>query len=146
MKSSVVVVLMSLGLASMAFAQETPSPAFKGDWQGPTRQVLPGPGLRPGQTLEDYFGSLPTGCRTPTPMRVLLLGGSRSFHHDSVPAAMNMVYAAGKRSCLWITHFATDYALVNPRGGRPMRAKFPARGPAGFRRQSWPPAIPVTGA
>ena len=103
-------------------------PAFKGSWQGPARQVLPGPGLRPGQTLEEYFGSLPMGPRTPTPLRVLVLGGSRSFHHDSVPAAMNMVYAAGKRSGLWITHFATDYALVNPRGGKPMRAGFQPEG------------------
>lgn len=103
-------------------------PAFKGTWQGPSKVVLPGPGPAPGQSLGDYFAALPATSRAPRPARVLVLGGTRGFHHDSVSAAMNAVYAAGKASGLWFTEFATDFALVNPRGGRPMKAGFQPEG------------------
>ena len=102
--------------------------AFKGSWQGPSKIVLPGPGPKPGQSMPDYFASLAVGDRRPMPLHVLALGGSRGFHHDSVSAAMDLVYQAGKRSGLWLTEFATDYALVNARGGAPMRAGFQPQG------------------
>jgi uncharacterized protein len=121
--------VLALLFACTGIAQEQQPPhAFKGEWQGPTKRLLPGPGPRPGQSLPEYFASLPMGPRTPTSLRVLVLGGSRSFHHDSVPAAMDMVYQAGKRSGLWITHFATDFALINPGGGKAMRTGFQPQG------------------
>ena len=107
---------------------KTRSPAFKGTWNGPTKLVLPGPGPKPGQSIAEYFASLPLSDRHPVQHRVLVLGGTHGFHHDSVPAAMNMVYAAGRSSGLWQTEFATDFVLVNPRGGGPMRAGFQPEG------------------
>jgi type 1 glutamine amidotransferase len=104
--------------------------AFKGSWSGPTRVHLPGPGPRPGQSLADYFAHLPSGDRHPTPLHVLVLGGSRGFHHDSIPAAMDMIYQAGRRTSLWQTQMATDFRLVNDGGGKPMHAGFQ---PAGLR-------------
>jgi hypothetical protein len=78
--------------------------------------------------LPDYFASLPAADRHPSPLHVLVLGGSRGFHHDSVPAAMNTIYGAGRRTGLWLTEFATDYTLVNSSGGEPMRAGFQPKG------------------
>ncbi len=104
------------------------APAFKGSWEGPTKMLLPGPGPKPGQDIGDYFAHLVTGDRRPTKLHVLALGGSRGFHHDSVPAAMDAIYEAGKRTGLWVTEFATDYALVSPRGGQPMHAGFQPQG------------------
>jgi len=105
-----------------------PAPAFKGNWQGPTKFLIPGPGPKPGQDLREYFESLPAADRRPQKLHVLVLGGSRSFQHDSVPAAMNLIYTAGQRTGLWFTQFATDYVLVNPRGGKPMKAGFQPEG------------------
>jgi type 1 glutamine amidotransferase len=104
--------------------------AFKGTWSGPTRVHLPGPGPKPGQSLADYFAQLPSGDRHPTALHVLVLGGSRGFHHDSIPAAMDAIYQAGKRTGLWQTEMATDFHLINDEGGRPMRAGFQ---PVGLR-------------
>jgi uncharacterized protein len=115
-------------------------PAFKGDWQGPTKVVLPGPGPKPGQSLSDYFASLPSGDRHPIKLHVLVLGGSRGFHHDSVPAAMNMIYNAGKRTALWDTEFATDFELLKPEGGAAMKAGFQPKGLGDFE------AVVVAGA
>ena len=99
-------------------------PTFKGDWPGPSKILLPGPGPTPGQSLADYFATLPSGDRRPVRLHVLALGGSRGFHHDSISAAMNVIYDAGKRTGLWDTEFATDYGLVNARGGKPMKSGF----------------------
>lgn len=125
-----------LPVARLAGAETSPAPntppartpAFKGSWQGPSQQVLPGPGPKPGQSLPDYFASLPAGDRRPSKLHVLVLGGTRGFHHDSVPAAMNCIYEAGKRSSLWDTEFATDFDLVNAGGGAPMKAGFQPKG------------------
>lgn len=106
----------------------TRPPAFKGTWQGPPKLVLPGAGPTPGQSVGEYFANLPASDRRPAPHRVLVLGGTAGFHHDSVPAAMNAIYAAGRTTGLWWTEFATDFALVNPRGGAPMRAGFQPQG------------------
>jgi uncharacterized protein len=104
------------------------TPAFKGNWQGPSKIVLPGPGLKPGQSIADYFAALPSGDRRPGKLRVLVLGGSRGFHHDSVPAAMNAIFEAGKRTTLWEAEFATDFELLNAGGGVPMKAGFQPKG------------------
>ena len=99
-------------------------PAFKGSWDGPTEVRLPGPGPEPGQSMADYFANLESGDRSPVPKHVLVLGGSRGFHHDSIPATMNFVFEAGEETGLWLTEFATDYRLVNSGGGQPMRTGF----------------------
>jgi uncharacterized protein len=114
--------------AAVASQSTEQAPKFKGAWQGPTKRILPGPGLKPGQSLPDYFASLPAGDRRPQKLHVLVLGGSRGFHHDSVPAAMNCIYEAGKRTALWDTEFATDFELLNRGGGAAMKAGFQPKG------------------
>jgi type 1 glutamine amidotransferase len=119
-------------VAQLASAQAARAPAFKGGWQGPSKQILPGPGPKPGQSLADYFEHLASGDRHPARLHVLVLGGTRGFHHDSVPAAMNAIYEAGRRTALWDTEFATDFALLNVRGGKPMHAGFQPQGLGDF--------------
>jgi type 1 glutamine amidotransferase len=112
--------------SSQPTAGTTPprTPAFKGKWQGPTKSILPGPGPKPGQSLPDYFAGLVSGDRHPTKLHVLALGGSRGFHHDSVSAAMNAIFDAGRTSGLWNTEFSTGYELINSGGGKAMHAGF----------------------
>jgi uncharacterized protein len=114
--------------ASAAPGEPARMPAFKGTWQGPSKRLLPGPGPKPGQSLPEYFASLPTGDRHPTRLHVLVLGGTRGFHHDSASATMAAIYRAGESTGLWLTEFATDFALVNAGGGGAMRAGFQPKG------------------
>lgn len=104
-----------------------PRPAFKGKWNGPTKFVIPGPGPRPGQSMADYFASL-SGDRKPIKRHVLVLGGSRGFHHDSVTSAMASIFQSGKSTGWWDAEFATDYSLVNAGGGKKMNAGFQPQG------------------
>ena len=126
--------------ASLAIAAGLPAtawsadrlPAFKGDWQGPGSAKLPGPGPRPGQSLDDYFANLKTGPRTPRPAHILVLGGGSGFHHDSISAAMAAIYRWGQETGAWDAELKTDFALVNKRGGDPMNAGFQPKGLGDF--------------
>lgn len=120
-----------LGLAAPALQAQAPAehlPAFKGSWQGPSERLIPGPGPKPGQSLGEYFASLPTGSRQPQMPRVLVLGRSTGFHHDSVTPAMVAVAQAGRRSGQWQAELRTDFELINSGGGAPMRAGFQPQG------------------
>lgn len=44
----------------------------------------------------------------PAKKRVLVIGETKGFEHDSVPDAMATVYALGKKSGLWETYLRTD--------------------------------------
>jgi type 1 glutamine amidotransferase len=132
-------VTLALPLVMLAHAQDAQrshseadsgdrSAAFKGGWQGPSKTIIPGPGPAPGQSLYDYFSLLTSGNRHPVKLHVLVLAGSVGFRHDSIPAAVDTIYAAGRRTGLWDTDFATDFALVNPRGGAKMNAGFQPQG------------------
>jgi uncharacterized protein len=103
---------------------------FKGKWAGPDpRKIkLPGPGPAKGQSLPDYFAHLKTGPRSPHRYHVLVLGGTRGFHHDSVSAAMNMIYQQGRRTGMWDAELVTDFALLADKGGEEMNAGFQPKG------------------
>jgi type 1 glutamine amidotransferase len=68
--------------------------------------------------------------RSPSPKHVLVLGGARGWHHDSIPAGMAAVYNWGRATHLWDTEMRTEFSLVNGRGGQPMTAGFQ---PVGLR-------------
>jgi uncharacterized protein len=109
------------GLLAGAAHGQTPPPAFKGSWQGPTPTSAPAPrpaGPRPSQPAS----------RSPKPFHVLVLGGTRGFHHDSASAAMAAVYRWGKETGLWEAELMTDFTLVNGGGGEPMNAGFQPKG------------------
>lgn len=105
-----------------------PRPAFKGKWNGPTKVIIPGPGPQLGQSMGDYFANLVSGDRKPIKRHVLVLGGSRGFHHDSVTSAMASIFQSGKSTGWWDAEFATDYSLVNAGGGQKMNAGFQPKG------------------
>ena len=103
---------------------------FKGTWAGPDprKTKLPGPGPAKGQSLPDYFAHLKTGPRSPHRYHVLVLGGTRGFHHDSASAAMDMIYQQGRRTGLWDAELVTDFALITDKGGDEMNAGFQPKG------------------
>jgi type 1 glutamine amidotransferase len=120
-----------LGLAGAAIAAEPSGPGvFKGQWVGPAPGSArpPGPGPAPGQSLAAYFANLKTGPRSPKRFHVLVLGGTRGFHHDSASASMAAVYRWGEATGLWDAELMTDFSLVNPGGGGPMNAGFQPKG------------------
>jgi uncharacterized protein len=122
-------------LFNVAQAQNSPPPpVFRGTWQGPdpAKVKLPGPGPAAGQSLPDYFAHLKTGPRTPKRFHVLVLGGTRGFHHDSSTAAMAGVYRWGFANGLWEAELVTDFELVNGGGGEPMNAGFQPKGLTDF--------------
>jgi type 1 glutamine amidotransferase len=121
-----------LALVSLGAAGE-PAPAtgtgiFKGTWAGPSARRLPGPGPAPGESIEHYFAHLKSGPRTPSKKHVLVLGGARKFHHDSIPTAMASVFAWGEATGAWDTELRTDFTLVRDLGGGPMNAGFQPKG------------------
>jgi len=123
---TVAVVLPSAALAA------DDSKAFKGSWQGPSHASLPGPGPRPGQSLDDYFTNLKTGPRHPARAHVLVLGGSAGFHHDSISTAMAAIYRWGQETGDWDAELRTDFDLINTGGGKPMNSGFQPKGLADF--------------
>lgn len=129
-KFSVAITAALLMLSVAANAQDMTVKAFKGNWNGPTRQILPGPGPMPGQNLSDYFANLKTGPRIPAPVHILVLGGSTGFHHDSISTAMAAVLRWGRETGAWDAELRTDFDLVTDQGGGPMNAGFQ---PAGLR-------------
>ncbi|RZT08197.1 hypothetical protein SAMN05216319_3393 [Duganella sp. CF402] len=122
--------LLALSLSSLmqAYAAPVTPGVFKGTWAGPAVRTLPGPGPALGQTLEQYFADLKTGPRTPSRKHVLVLGGSRGFVHDSIPAAMAGVWKWGEDSGLWDADLHTDFVLINGGGGQAMHAGFQPKG------------------
>jgi type 1 glutamine amidotransferase len=111
-------------------AHNTRLTSFKGNWPGPgsTAAAIPGPGPAPGQSIADYFAHMKSGPRSPRRCNVLVLGGSRGFHHDSIPAAMDLIYQLGKANGQWDTEMSTDFELVIDAGGEPMNAGFQPKG------------------
>jgi hypothetical protein len=108
----------SVAWTSAALAAAAPrAPAFKGSWQGPA--VMGPPPTEPGRV---------PGVRTPKRFKVLVLGGARGFHHDSIAAGMTAVYRWGQETGLWDAELKTDFALINPGGGGPMNAGFQPKG------------------
>lgn len=117
--------LAALCLASAStHARDSASPGvFKGNWAGP-------PASKPASALKGVpAAALPAyaqaGSRSPFVKHVLVLGGARGWHHDSIPSAMAAVFRWGRASHLWETEMRSEFSLVNGGGGRPM--------PAGFR-------------
>jgi type 1 glutamine amidotransferase len=109
-------------------AQATRPEVFKGSWAGPAVHRLPGPGPAPGESLDHYFAHLKTGPRAPSKKHVLVLGGARKFHHDSISTAMASVVAWGDDTGLWDAELRTDFTLVGDRGGESMNAGFQPKG------------------
>ncbi|WP_212742890.1 ThuA domain-containing protein [Sphingomonas sp. 2SG] len=117
---------------SPAIGQTPASPVFKGQWAGPGRPAIPGPGPQPGQSLEDYFEHLPTGQRTTSRPNILVLGGGAGFHHDSISTAMAAVLRWGQETGAWDAELRTDFTLLYAGGGGPMRAGFQPKGLGDF--------------
>ena len=117
-----------------AISQTPPSsPVFKGQWAGPGRVAIPGPGPHTGQSLADYFEHLPTGQRMPSPPHILVLGGGgEGFHHDSISTAMAAILRWGQETGAWDAELRTDFALLNSSGGGPVRAGFQPKGLGDF--------------
>jgi len=88
---------------------------FKGTWAGPPANAgpiavtPPPPGAAPASPV-------PHGMRSPSAKHVLVLGGARGWHHDSIPAGMAAVYSWGRATHLWDTEMRSEFSLVN--GGR----------------------------
>lgn len=126
--------LIGISLAGMSLcAAAAPAGAsgvgvFKGSWAGPAVQKLPGPGPAPGESIEHYFAHLKTGPRSPSKKHVLVLGGARSFQHDSISTAMASVFAWGESTGLWDAELRTDFTLVRDAGGESMNAGFQPKG------------------
>jgi type 1 glutamine amidotransferase len=113
-------------LAAVAQAQPS-TPAFKGGWNGPlaNNQNIP--------VTPPPFGAAPNspaakGARVPFMKHVLVLGGARDWHHDSIPAAMASVFEWGRQTRLWDAEMRTEFSLINPKGGQPMNAGFRPQG------------------
>lgn len=116
--------MAALCLASgTAGAQDSASAGvFKGSWAGP-------PASKPASALKDAPApALPSyaqaGARSPYRKHVLVLGGARGWHHDSIPSAMAAVFQWGRASGLWDAELRSEFSLVNGRGGGPMQAGF----------------------
>jgi type 1 glutamine amidotransferase len=73
-----------------------------------------------------------TGPRSPSLKRVLVLGGARKFHHDSISTAMASVHRWGQENRLWQAELRTDFTLLSPAGGGPMNAGFQPKGLGDF--------------
>ncbi len=69
---------------------------------------------------------------TPRKPRVLVIGAERGFHHESISDAMTAFAVLGQESGLYDTELRTDFALINPRGGKKMWFGFIPEGLADF--------------
>jgi type 1 glutamine amidotransferase len=103
-----------------------PLPVFKGTWSGP-------PSAAPASTPTAASGvarraAADRGSRSPSVKHVLVLGGARGWHHDSIPAGMDAVFQWGRTSRLWDAEMRSEFSLVNSRGGKPMTAGFRPEG------------------
>jgi hypothetical protein len=120
--------LVGLLLAALCLASgwasgedKAPLPLFKGSWAGPAPVSAAAPG--PARTAPAQPPS-----RSPTPKHVLVLGGTRGWHHDSIPTGMAAVFQWGRETHLWDAELRTDFSLINGGGGEPMSAGFQPRG------------------
>lgn len=68
----------------------------------------------------------------PRKPRVLVLGAVAGFHHESVSDAMTAFSVMGQESGLFDAELRTDFALINPRGGKKMRFGFIPEGLGDF--------------
>lgn len=68
----------------------------------------------------------------PRKPRVLVLGAEAGFHHESISDAMTAIAVMGQESGLYDAELRTDFALINPRGGKKMRFGFIPEGLADF--------------
>jgi hypothetical protein len=101
-------------------------PVFKGRWEGPPPKAA----TPPAQPAAQSAPAQPArrGPRSPTPKHVLVLGGARGWHHDSIPSGMVAVFNWGRATRLWEAELRTEFSLVNGRGGQPMTAGFRPEG------------------
>src|SRR5206468_1299977 len=109
------------------------------DGNSSTGDNLPFTGMRTAYGLSSRFAQDRTPVRSArrrASVRHLLLivhesvvlGGTRGWHHDSIPSRMAAVFNWGRASHLWETELRTDFSLVNPRGGQPMNPGFQPQG------------------
>jgi type 1 glutamine amidotransferase len=62
--------------------------------------------------LSFVFTSAASGQETKTTRRLLVIGQSKGYQHDSVSTAMATLYNLGRSSKLWDTYFRTDCAAI----------------------------------
>lgn len=126
--AAAVLVLASAFLGSPASAQDaTPLPAFKGSWQGPPPAAAQPSAPVPARPFRGQ-----AGARSPSTKHVLVLGGARGWHHDSIPAGMAAVFQWGRANRLWDAEMRSGFSLVNSSGGEAMTAGFRPRGLGDF--------------
>lgn len=122
-RSAGMLLAMLFAVCGLACAQ-TQSPVFKGSWAGP-------PAHAPAEAAAAHPKlppPVPAGTRSPILRHVLVLGGTRGWHHDSVPTGMAAVFNWGRATHLWEAEMRTDFSLVNPGGGQRMFAGFRPEG------------------
>jgi type 1 glutamine amidotransferase len=121
----------ALCLATAAARAQPPSrnpvplPVFKGSWAGPPPAAPAAVPRPPPSTRPSYAQA---GARSPYLKHVLVLGGARGWHHDSIPSAMAAVFQWGRTNGLWEAEMRSEFSLVNGGGGRPMTAGFRPEG------------------
>lgn len=124
---SLALLLLSLACASAQAQDAAPLPVFKGSWAGPPKAAAQAPQpARPRPARE------PAGARSPYTKQVLVLGGARGWHHDSIPSGMAAVFQWGRTNRLWDAELRTEFSLVNSRGGQAMTAGFRPQGLGDF--------------
>lgn len=109
----------------LAAAPAQAQAVFKGNWAGPPAAA---PAAVPAPPASSRPAYAQPGARWPYLKHVLVLGGARGWHHDSIPSAMAAVFQWGRGSHLWETEMRSEFGLVNGRGGRPMQAGFRPEG------------------
>jgi type 1 glutamine amidotransferase len=122
--SGLLLAALALGHACAA-GQTLPLPVFKGNWAGPPATAPAGAAGAPAPARP---ASAPPGARGPLQKHVLVLGGARGWHHDSIPDAMAAVFQWGRATHLWEAEMRSEFSLVNGRGGQRMNAGFRPEG------------------
>jgi type 1 glutamine amidotransferase len=122
--------LMLVGLCvawGWASAQTNPPlPIFKGSWTGAPSAAPPAANAAAPDLARRPAAE--RGSRSPSMKHVLVLGGARGWHHDSIPAGMAAVFQWGRTTRLWEAEMRTEFSLVNSRGGKPMTSGFRPEG------------------
>jgi type 1 glutamine amidotransferase len=82
-----------------------------GAQQPPPAQPAAAP-TQPGQPAAGQ--PRPQGSQSlgPYKKRILVIGASNGFQHDSIPDAMATVWKLGKENGMWDTYIRTDYQLI----------------------------------
>jgi type 1 glutamine amidotransferase len=118
--------VLSLACAAAQGQENASLPVFKGNWAGPPSAAPASAQAHAPQRPHPSYAQ--PGARSPIAKHVLVLGGARGWHHDSIPSGMAAVFNWGRATHLWDAEMRTEFSLVNAGGGKPMTAGFRPEG------------------